>query len=444
MKLCGLSSRCLVVMVTAVAACSSTTQQGLTGDDGGGSGSGTDAGIDAGIDGPVDGGGLPIDGGVMPDAPPPPPEPGELEMMCGSTPSTAEAWETCRHKRFCETHVHCSTSNLFASVQDCIAADNVQLGGADPFDAFDASDAVLSVAAGRASIDVAEFTQCLREFSPQRCTTAATAAACGLRYIGTVADGQGCSSDVECRSPGATCTSQCTNSCCLGTCTPRANLGDPCTEYGECEPGLICSFFSQTCVTGDVDSACHVIDCDAGNWCDMRSKTCKLDLPDGAPCLGQDDGLDQCSGETVCAGKPSKTTPRCLRATSVGDKCGNLCRGNLSCDLSAPDPQGLGVCRSLPVLNEACSIDSGCIGANVYCAHGTCVTRPGLGDMCPDGTCRPGLFCTGQLGDAMPICRVPFADGQSGCKQNEHCQSHLCTGNVTVAGTCLPTQSMCP
>src|SRR5439155_8352413 len=117
----------------------------------------------------------------------------------------------------------------------------------------------------------------------------------------------------------------CGASCCMGTCTPKAKLGEPCDDYGTCEPGLICSFVSLTCVTGDVGSACGVIDCDAGNWCDMQSETCKADLAEGDICLGQDEGLDQCSGETVCAGKPA----RCLHATSVGDKCGWLCRGNL-------------------------------------------------------------------------------------------------------------------
>jgi hypothetical protein len=444
MSVCGFASRCLMVTI-AIAACSSTTQQGLTGDDDGGNGN--DAGIDAGTDAAVDGGGLPIDGGVMPDAPPPPPpEPGELETMCGSVPSTPAAWEACRHKRFCETHVHCSTSNLFASVQECIDLDNAKLGGQDTFDQVDAFEAARSVTAGRASINVAEFTQCLREFSPQRCTTAKTAPSCALRYSGTVVDHGGCFSDAECISPGASCAPRdCGASCCMGTCTPLAKLGQHCDDYGTCEPGLVCSFVSLTCVTGDVDSACNVIDCDAGNWCDMRSKTCKADLAEGGICLGTDHGLTQCGGETVCAGDARRTTPRCLRATSVGDKCGDLCRGNLICDVSAPDPQGLGVCRSVPVLNQPCSDSTGCIGANVYCAAGTCLPKPGPGDMCPapGHVCRPGLFCTDQLGDSTPICRVPFADGESGCKQDAHCQSHFCTGNDTMAGECLPTQSTC-
>jgi hypothetical protein len=227
----------------------------------------------------------------------------------------------------------------------------------------------------------------------------------------------------------------------MGTCTPKAKLGEPCDDYGTCEPGLICSFVSLTCVTGDVGSACHVIDCDAGNWCDMQSKTCKPDLAEGDICLGQDEGLDQCSGETVCAGKQPA---RCLHATSVGDKCGSLCRGNLFCDRSHVDEHDLGICRSLPVLDEPCSDFTGCIGANVRCVAGKCIPKAGLGEPCPDGGCLAGLLCTDQLADPSPICRVPFGDLESGCKQDAHCQSHLCTGNDTMAGQCLLAQSMCP
>jgi hypothetical protein len=363
----------------------------------------------------------------------------DLATMCGSEPTTTEDWERCRAKRFCETHVHCSVSNLYASAQECIDLGNGVSGGQIAFDAFESAR---SVAAGRASINVAEFTQCLREFSPQRCTTAATAPSCALRYTGTVADGQGCFSDAECLSAGATCAPHdCGASCCMGTCTPRAKLGEPCNDYGTCEPGLICSFVSLTCVTGDVGSACHVIDCDAGNWCDMKSKTCKPDLAEGDICLGQDAGLDQCRGETVCAGKP---VAHCLRATSVGDKCGFLCRGNLFCDRSQVDEDSLGVCRSLPMLNEPCSDFTGCIGANVRCVQGQCVPKAGPEEPCPDGKCLAGLFCTQELGDANPLCSALFVDGQSGCKQDAHCQSHLCTGDPTTAGQCLSAQATCP
>lgn len=427
---CELSSWCLAVLVTAVAACSSQTQSPLTGDD--------DGGIDAGGDAPGDGSGPPVDAGVMPDArPPDAPPPTELAAICGAVPTTTEDWELCRVKRYCETLVHCSEKNLYTDAQECTRLINGVSGGQIAFDTF---EKVRAVAAGRASVNVAAFTQCLIDFSADRCNTAATAPSCPTRYIGTVADGQGCFNDAECASPGATCvTTDCEAACCTGTCTPRAKLGEACHDFGACEPGLVCSLGSLKCVIGDAGTSCpDRLDCDQGNWCD--NGICKPDLPEGAVC----DSLLQCGGETSCVGTKTRgATPHCRRVTSAGDACDWFCLGNLLCD--HPNVDVLGVCRPMPQINDACSALVPCVGQNLRCSpEGKCVQRTGLNLPCTDGTCLPGLFCTDQLGDSNPVCHAPFADGESGCKQDAHCQSHICTGNVMMAGDCRPAQFVCP
>jgi hypothetical protein len=445
---CELSARCLAVLVAAVAACStSQVQSPLTGDDAG-QGGGSDGGapaagdaasdaspVDAGGDALPDDGGTPSDGGVVPDGPPA--EPGDLAAMCGSVPSTTEDWERCRVKRYCETLVHCSEQNLYTDARECIDLLDAVSDGAI---AFDTSAKVRAVAAGRASINVPAFTQCLIDFSPDRCNTAASAPSCPTRYTGTVADGQGCFNEAECSSPGATCEApDCGAACCLGTCTPRAKLGEPCHDLvGACEPGLVCSIGSQRCVVGDAGSRCDDrLDCDAGSWCD--NGICRPDLPEGASC----DSLLQCGGETSCVGKFRGGAPaRCRHLTSPGDTCDWFCLGNLICDLPST---GFGVCRPLPQLDEACSPLLPCMGSNHRCsAEGKCVERTGLNMRCADGECVPGLFCTDQLGAANPVCRALFADGDVGCKQDAQCESHICSGNQTAAGQCLPSRSTCP
>jgi len=441
---CKLSSRCLAVIVTAVVACSSP--QSFVGGDGG---HGSDAAGDSGdpptdggrIDAASDGAGDPhtdagvTDSGVTPDAP----DSGDLVGMCGAVPTTTDEWERCRVKRLCENDVHCSEENLYTSVQECIDLRNAVSGGEIAFDTFERARAV---AAGRASINVAAFTQCLNDLSPQRCFTAGSSPSCATRYTGTVADEQPCFNDAECISPGASCAPRdCGASCCMGTCTPRARLGQACHDFDACEPGLVCSVASEKCVNGDVGRTCaDRLDCNPANWCD--NGTCKPSLAEGAAC----DSLLQCGGETSCVGKfrhPPGEPPHCGHLTSAGDACDWFCLGNLHCDLS--NPQGLGVCRSLPVLNEACSPFLPCIGQNVRCDdQGMCVPRAGLDEPCTDGTCLPGLFCTDQLGVAPPVCRAPFADNESGCRQNAQCQSQICTGNQTTVGQCLSAQLTCP
>ncbi len=429
-NLCGFASRCLAVIVTAAVACSSPHAPLLGDDDGG-----TDAGPDASGDG-----GHP-DAGVdaMPDAP----EPGDLEVMCGSVPTTAEDWERCRAKRFCESHVHCSEKNRYANVQECIDRIDTVWDGQYSFDVF---ESVRAVTDGRASIDVAAFTQCLHDLSAERCSTAGTSRSCVDRYIGTIADEQPCTSDAECLSAGAQCEPRdCGDSCCVGTCTPRVSLGHACDDDNRCEasgtassccaPGLVCSVPSLTCMTGDVGSACG--DCDAGAWCDHG--VCRADLTEGAVC----NSILQCRGETTCVGKYRGAEPaRCRHVTSIGDACDDFCLGNLYCDLS--NPTGFGVCRSLPGRDEACSDFRPCLGLNNYCEQGVCLPRKGPSQPCAEGSCLPGLFCTVQLGAASPVCRVLFADREQGCKRDAQCQSHLCSGNETTAGQCLPAQSTCP
>jgi hypothetical protein len=376
-----------------------------------GDGAGPD-GIDAGA---------PDDAGAADDAPPE-----TLEEMCGAEPEALADWEACHLRRTCEARAYCGEFNLFLDAQECIDRVDATEGGRLTYEAFERAR---SIAAGLASLDVEQFTECLRELSPDRCTTAVMAPSCALRFAGTLADGEPCRSDIECASPGATCQpADCGDSCCEGTCQPRIALGEPCDDFFACEPGLVCSVDRLICVLGDLGSPCESsAECDPGGFCGEEGH-CERDRGEGEPC----DSLFQCDGTTLCVGLRREVEPaRCLRASQPGDTCDWFCRGNHDCAL--PE-QGFGVCTELPTHGEPCSLLRPCVGRGEICGdQGFCVTRGGVGDPCQGGTCMPELLCTDELGAEEPVCRERLADDEAGCLEPSHCASYVCDDGVCRA-----------
>lgn len=371
-----------------------------------------------------------------PPTPPVPPGPPELAAVCGgAAPVTLADWEQCYLRRSCEVQVHCGGAAYFSTVEECLALSDAVAGGKL---SFAVGERARALAAGRATLDVAQYTTCLLGLSAERCGTGWRDPACELLFAGTVADQQACYADIECASPGATCApSDCGDSCCLGTCAPRRRLGETCVELFECEPGLVCGGGGR-CVSGDLGTSCASgRDCDWDAWCDVAAHQCKADVDEGQPCQS----FLQCAGETFCVGlfRPVQP-PRCLRVTHEGDPCDGDCLGNLYCKLPA---SGLGVCAALPKDGESCNALLPCVGANEICQSGTCVARPGVGEPCASGVCQRGLFCAaGSTGPAR--CRAPLANGIRGCHSPEECESHICSGDLAQPGVCQPYQAECP
>jgi hypothetical protein len=366
-------------------------------------------------DGPV------ADAGIdaMVDARPP-----SLDELCGATPTTLAEWEDCYARRVCEWRANCPTSSPYRDADDCVAfADGLE-GGALSAARRERTRAVED---GRATIDEAQFTQCLIETSAARCNTAFLAPSCQLRFRGTVADGQACLGDIECASPGATCARTCNDACCVGTCEPADAVGASCDNFYSCVPGSLCDL--GTCFSGDLGDACDTLGgCDPERYCDLQTHTCKQDLAPDATCSN----LLQCGGETSCVGLESANTGTCGRLTEIGDPCDAFCLGNLVC--------AGGTCQLLPDLDAGCN--GACLGAENVCVEGQCVARGDVGADCNDTTCRPGLFCTNEIDDATPSCAARGGDGAP-CKDPSHCASHLCSGTSQLLGECLPWIDQC-
>ncbi|HWU90772.1 MAG TPA: hypothetical protein VN253_26080 [Kofleriaceae bacterium] len=352
----------------------------------------------------------------------------DLAEICGAQPVTLDDWEDCYQRRYCENLVGCSSLNSYRDVQECAARNDDVASGRLSAERRARRRAVEH---GRASIDVAAFTQCLVDLDRAHCNTARSSVACATRFVGTVGDGGACSTDFECVSPGATCAADCADACCLGTCRPRFKQGEACDLADSCEPGLVCH---GTCLSGDIGAPCvNLRDCDQVAWC--NAGTCAADLTPGAACTS----LSQCGGETTCIGLSivDPTPGQCLSISRPGDRCDFACYGNLYCDPS-------GTCRELPVLGQSCSSFVPCRGVDTFCSNGVCVDRGDNGATC-SGTkpCRPGLFCTDELGDPTPTCAARRVVGEA-CAAPGHCSSHLCSGSTGQPGICLPWSDTCP
>lgn len=413
----------LLAVIVGASACGAPTEPQLAGPmDGSDAGAQTPA-DDAGVDG------SPIDA-ALPDAEP---EPTDLAVVCGGkAPVTFDEWEACYHKRKCEWEVGCFPTYPFTDAADCIAFGDAVSGGAL---AIERRDRKRAVAQGHASIDVANFTQCLLRTSATHCNTSFHEAACLNRFTGTVNDDNSCVADIDCKSPGALCNTDCPDACCIGTCERKLRKDEACVESESCEPGLVCT--GSKCVTGDIGTPCAkspISQCDFGAYCDTKAGRCVATLPRGAACtsLAQCGEDDYCVGLSITGSQPGQ----CLRVSKPGDRCDDFCFGNLYCDKSTKP----GTCHSFPVLGESCAALGACAGAEVMCDSGRCVRRDDVGTSCVGQTCLPGLFCSDAVADPDPRCAARRANGMP-CNDASQCESYLCAGDP---GTCQRWSNTCP
>lgn len=417
-------ARAWLIAVVAASACSaSPSGPSLAPPLDGGSGDGSDEPVppgDAAIDAPGD---------AAIDVPP-----SDLAELCGgAAPVTLDDWEACYRKRKCEWEVGCFPSYPYRDVADCIADGDDLLGGGL---AAERRERKRAVEQGRAALDVAAFTQCIVRTSATRCNTALHEPACATRFTGTVPDGGDCLTDIDCASPGAVCSADCKDACCAGTCERKLRTGEACQLAESCEPGLVCT--GTRCVTGDAGTPCDrgsVNQCDFGTFCDGQTLRCTPTRAPGAECTS----LLQCGEDHTCVGLlGNPPRGRCMRISRPGDQCDSFCFGNLTCDRSTRPPR----CRSLPGIGQTCSLFLACAGTDIVCDSEVCGLRTDVGMSCNGRTCLPGLFCTSELGEAMPVCAERRAAGMA-CSDPGHCQSYLCSGSAGQPGECLAWRDSC-
>ncbi len=257
----------------------------------------------------------------------------------------------------------------------------------------ESTEAVAHLAAaldnGRVQVDWDAWNQCA---ATMECSAALNEGSRGLpcsdAITGTVAEGDGCFSDVECAGSGLShrCSSegpQC------GRCVPLQAEGEACDEEDDCRAGLTCPEDEdgpQVCVAA-VSMLAAGAACDAENGplegnCDMWS-------------------------DLICLAEEGQEVGTCTEATfdaQAGEFCflfaGVFCSEGLVCPMTfMPDEENPPTCRQPVAAGETCLEGEGfafmmtpCV-EGYYCNEETmvCDSKKAIGASCEeDGECAEG------------------------------------------------------
>jgi hypothetical protein len=234
-------------------------------------------------------------------------------------------------------------------------------------------------------------------------------------FEGSVGEGGGCRSDVECT--GSAACEWSSGSC--GVCRPRAPAGSTCEWRQMCSgagaDAVRC--FEGSCVSLTLGSTramlnepCGIIEplgdanvvvvCAEGLWCDAEPSsplgTCREPIAANAGCSDEN---DVCEDGSLCIESAGSCTPITIVDTAGGDCAANdflFCAVDLFCDQGTCQPLGDG----------------------------------SAGSRCTEFSCNVGLFCDEST--AVATCATLKADQES-CGFNGECASAVCD----QAGQCV-------
>jgi hypothetical protein len=283
-------------------------------------------------------------------------------------------------------------------------------------------------------------------------------------FVGsTLANGEACSSPIECQSnncvDGVCCSSSCSGICrsCalsgyLGTCrdlsdNESCNDGNVCNGPGTCQSGECVSLNPLDC---DDQNPCTTDSCNPSSGCQHVKKSDGSSCSDGDICNGVEkcqSGNCQSSSAISCDDQNPCTTDSCdpvegCQRTIVDDNTscsnGNICDGQETCVA--------GNCVS--ETSVECDDHNPCTNQECDPLHGCQYTAVTDGTNCGGGVCGEGSC---QAGECMSVghqncrddnpCTHSWCDPQNGC-QNEvaldgtECGESSCGEMYCQAGSC--------
>lgn len=229
--------------------------------------------------------------------------------------------------------------------------------------------------------------------------------------VAYVSEGGSCASGGQCDPRVDRCNSYDDG----GTCTPLAGSGQSCAYAGDCAQGYYC----QSADGGF-----------SGGTCQPRGQV-------GDPCTESQFQTNCASGLTCFQGTCHADTAALGQTCAQGIYCDQgYCSG--------PDG-GAGTCTAYSELGQSCSSSRCDSDFNLYCDGGVCTGRNTQGQPCTQNhDCRGGDYCdngtchlVGSPGDGCP-------PGNSSACANGFCNaSGICSAFLSAGSACDPSQTQC-
>lgn len=269
-------------------------------------------------------------------------------------------------KTLCEQQVACNT---FPDVDTCIAATDIADTNVEEIQA--------DIDSGAVRYDADLFDDCLGAVEDFfNCRLQLSGAAldelarkCTDYLVGTVAEGDACSEDLQCAGDAECEVPACPDECCVGTCVadppePVAQIGEDCTN-NDCVGGAFCDRTGTSPVCADrlaVGQACAA--CVDGALCDFNFTT------QSGNCIALAEQGDSCDPSTNLG-------IACVRTDNFCDPADSVCRVRLD-------------------VGETCSPNDDNCRSFAICQTDSCVQRPAAGEDCVVGgevDCLGSLEC---------------------------------------------------
>lgn len=363
----------------------------------------------------------------------------------------------------CGRWLKCEKLPVFGTLEGCIA---VQMRGSQ----HDIDALIAAVQDNLAKFDAGQASLCLTAFDSASCDVRPDDTACRNAFRGTLAVGDGCTTDEACKSryckkvnPGCEtgiCSAQgvagaaCLRSAacqvglqCAGhTCIPASSLqpaGQPCSTTNQCSTGLSCVGAAGSGVCSkpaQPGESCLAQSCAEGLYCAADHKCAKQGGVDGICTVFDVPTWVQgsCVTGSVCIASPAGAA--CKQVGHVGDLCAadSQCQGGDV--LCVPDASGSGHCKVVPSQGQPCNVlglSNGkpftCLPPWV-CVNSVCAAPPGESAPC-------SLECGADLGCDLSShsCKPLPGPGQA-CFLGAVCRSDATCELSGSSKTCVALQ----
>jgi hypothetical protein len=298
---------------------------------------------------------------------------------CGEGGLSSQDFEAAFEQATCERATRCG---LVTDVDTCAQGST-----------WDGSQALASLAAGRAGYDGDSASACVEAVRAASCVETHDAIPpCDDVFTGALHDDDTCWFDFECASRRCVKV-ECDRQCCTGVCMEPSGEGAACQAASDCQGGLICEGLEGEPATCHrrvaLGAHCETsFECDPSAYCALVFSP--TDVPLGGTCLARSP-----QGGVCDAGFPDES---CLGVDEFCNPPAELCTSR-----GAPGESCEFLHAGLSIRGDTCRFEGTCDPDTRRCA-----AWPAAGAPCLQGRCAAGYQCDTNdlcvLGEVPAVC----------------------------------------